>query len=117
MVDGACAAGLVLGAGLGFASIAFAVFGSWLVLRIATARFQVRGLTRFGDLSYGLYLYGWPVEQSVRFALGDGAAWWQTFVLALPIAVALAYTSWHLIERPALALARRRAREDRQPAA
>jgi peptidoglycan/LPS O-acetylase OafA/YrhL len=59
---------------------------------------------RFGDLSYGLYIYGWPVEQSVVWLLGRHAAWWQVFLIALPATAAIAFLSWHLVERPMLRL-------------
>jgi peptidoglycan/LPS O-acetylase OafA/YrhL len=59
---------------------------------------------RFGDLSYGLYIYGWPVEQAVVWLLGGRALWWQVFAIALPVTAAIAFLSWHLIERPALRL-------------
>jgi len=36
--------------------------------------------------------------------LGGRAMWWQVFLLALPAAAALAFISWHLVERPALRL-------------
>ena len=58
----------------------------------------------FGDLSYGLYIYGWPVEQAVMWLCGGHAAWWQVFLMALPTAAALAFLSWHLVERPMLRL-------------
>jgi len=35
---------------------------------------------------------------------GGGAPWWQLFLIALPAASAIAFLSWHLIERPMLRL-------------
>ena len=60
---------------------------------------------RHTDLSYGLYLYGWPVAQLVQLHSPGGAlhnAFWAT----LP-AFALAAGSWFLVERPALRLKKR----------
>lgn len=54
------------------------------------------------DLSYGLYLWGCPVQQAI--VSGSGAAigpWWLTG-LALGGAGLLALVSWHMLERPAL---------------
>src|SRR5205823_1395289 len=44
--------------------VGFALFGSYLVLYLALNRKlpPVRA-ARYGDLSYGLYIYGWPIEQ------------------------------------------------------
>ena len=75
--------------------------GLWLAL---TPRLPVIPVARFGDLSYGIYIYGWPVEQGVVWLLGGRAAWWQVFLLALPATATLAFLSWHLVERPALRL-------------
>ena len=59
---------------------------------------------RFGDLSYGLYIYGWPVEEAVMWLSGGHAPWWQVFLCALPGAAILAFLSWHLVEHPMLRL-------------
>jgi len=83
----------------------FPLFGCYLALWLAvTPRLPVIPAARFGDLSYGLYIYGWPAEQAVVWLLGGRAMWWQVFLLALPAAAALAFLSWHLVERPALRL-------------
>jgi len=61
---------------------------------------------RRGDYSYGIYLYGAPVQQAVRAtfpALNDAAAY---LVLALVAIVAFAAFSWHCIEKPILQLRR-----------
>lgn len=89
----------------------FAIFGGYLVIYLAlNPRLPPLNATRFGDLSYGIYIYGWPAEAAVIWALKGHAAWWQVFGLALPLAAALAFLSWHLIERPALSLKPRGAR-------
>jgi peptidoglycan/LPS O-acetylase OafA/YrhL len=40
----------------------------------------------------------------VIWLFGGRAAWWQVFLIALPTAAALAFLSWHLVERPMLRL-------------
>lgn len=55
------------------------------------------------DLSYGLYLYGWPSQQLVQyFAPGTGPL--MNTLWATLIAGTLAALSWFLVERPALRL-------------
>ncbi len=56
------------------------------------------------DVSYGTYLYGWPVQKAL-VALGVGNPW-TLFALALPVSLALGYASCILIERPAMAFGR-----------
>jgi peptidoglycan/LPS O-acetylase OafA/YrhL len=66
-----------------------------------------RLLQRIGvhrDYSYGIYIYGWPV-QILLLAFGAVAVgpWW-FFALSIGLTGPLAMASWHLIERPALSL-------------
>jgi peptidoglycan/LPS O-acetylase OafA/YrhL len=83
----------------------FPVFGCYLALWLAlNPRLPVIPAARLGDLSYGLYIYGWPVEEAVMWLSGGHAAWWQVFLVALPVTTAIAFLSWHLVERPMLRL-------------
>jgi peptidoglycan/LPS O-acetylase OafA/YrhL len=83
----------------------FPVFGCYLALWLAlNPHLPVIPVARFADLSYGLYIYGWPVEEAVMWLSGGRAAWWQVFLITLPAAAAIAFVSWHLVERPMLRL-------------
>lgn len=57
---------------------------------------------RLGDYSYGTYIYGFPVQQSLVFVIPAMTAVWNA-VLALALALVLAIASWHFVEKPALA--------------
>lgn len=61
------------------------------------------GCLRFGDYSYGLYLWGFPMQQWVAH-LAPQLPPAGNALLALPPAMLLAVLSWHLVERPALRL-------------
>jgi peptidoglycan/LPS O-acetylase OafA/YrhL len=99
------AIGLVLGAGYGQFILFFPIFGCYLALYLAlNPKLPVIPAARFGDLSYGLYIYGWPSQQAVIWLMHGHAQWWQVFVLATLLASALAFLSWHLIEKRALRL-------------
>jgi peptidoglycan/LPS O-acetylase OafA/YrhL len=58
-----------------------------------------------GDYSYGLYLYGYPIQQAV-VALGRTTLnqWWLNLAFALPLSILVAIGSWWLVEKPALRL-------------
>ena len=56
----------------------------------------------FGDWSYGLYLWAFPVQQ-MTISLWPGLTPFGLFVRSLPVALLLAALSWHLIESRALA--------------
>lgn len=57
------------------------------------------------DLSYGLYLYGWPMQQLAVMAGADTPL--RNTLAATAMALVCAALSWHLVERPALRLKRR----------
>jgi len=66
----------------------------------------LRRLCARADLSYGIYIYGWPVGQTLLLcAPGLGPV--ELAVLSLLVAGSLAALSWTLVEKPALALKRR----------
>jgi peptidoglycan/LPS O-acetylase OafA/YrhL len=65
-----------------------------------------------GDYSYGIYLYHQPFLQIVislfpAFALAPGTGAAFTFFAGLPFVLGVAWLSWHMIEKPILALRRR----------
>lgn len=63
-------------------------------------------LIRHTDLSYGLYLYGWPAQQ-LAWMLPAGRTIAGNVVIASAIALTLGALSWFLVERPALRLKKR----------
>lgn len=68
-----------------------------------------------GDLSYGLYLYSYPMQVLSVTRLPEAIGFWGQACVALGAAGVLATLSWTLVERPALRLKRRprvRARPD-----
>lgn len=54
---------------------------------------------RLGDLSFGLYIYAFPVQQLLFW---PGQLPWTNLALATGAASALAFLSWHVIEKRAL---------------
>jgi peptidoglycan/LPS O-acetylase OafA/YrhL len=65
-------------------------------------------LIRRTDISYGVYLYGWPVQQCVISACTGQGAMFNT-VVSGAITIVIASLSWQFIERPMLKLKSRRA--------
>ncbi len=56
-------------------------------------------LGRYGDFSYGVYLYAFPVQQLLVMSAGGRMSPFKLFALAAPISVTLGALSWFLIER------------------
>jgi peptidoglycan/LPS O-acetylase OafA/YrhL len=65
-----------------------------------------RFFRRIGDLSYGTYIYAFPVQQ-LLIHYDTGISPGRLIAYSIPITYACAYLSWHLVERPALRLRRR----------
>lgn len=63
----------------------------------------LRSYNKLGDYSYGVYIYGFPVQQSV-IALMPGVSVIQLLIIASLVTFALAALSWHLLEQRALKL-------------
>jgi peptidoglycan/LPS O-acetylase OafA/YrhL len=62
---------------------------------------HVRTILGTNDYSYGVYLYGWPAAKVLLWYVPTAAPWtvfWGSFAAAL----AMAWFSWHLVEKPAL---------------
>ena len=75
----------------------------------------LRRLAAHADVSYGLYLLAFPVQQTIVHLWGGSLPSPGVVVaIALPVTYLLAFASWHLVEKRALrlkgALAGRRAR-------
>ena len=74
-----------------------------LVIYIGTRSWPlIRSAGRYGDLSYGIYIYAWPVQQ-IAVALLPGAPFALLLATSAVVTTALAWLSWRLVEKPALA--------------
>jgi peptidoglycan/LPS O-acetylase OafA/YrhL len=64
---------------------------------------RIRLFNRLGDYSYGLYIFGYPIQQTLVYTwpnIGPAAL----FVLSLLLALFFAVVSWHLVEKPFLSM-------------
>lgn len=67
---------------------------------------RLRSVRFHGDFSYGMYLYGWPIQQTVAQFFPDMTSY-PSNIICIPAALGCAYVSWKLIERPAIMVGRR----------
>jgi peptidoglycan/LPS O-acetylase OafA/YrhL len=76
------------------------VTGTYLVFYMAFhPRIKLSGFAKKGDLSYGMYLYAWPVQQTITYLLYKHLNPFLLFVLTVPVTYLLAWLSWHYIEK------------------
>lgn len=66
---------------------------SWPVLRSAG---------RYGDMSYGVYIYAFPIQQIAVAYLGRDASYYTLALVALAAVLPFAWLSWHWVEKPAI---------------
>lgn len=111
VLSGSALAALVLaiclGAGHGFAfGLIYVLALPYLMLCAAyLPRGPILQYNRLGDYSYGVYIYAYPVQQTLMHLLPTLSPL-GLFGEAMPVTLALAVLSWHFIEKPALAWAR-----------
>ena len=55
--------------------------------------------SKWGDFSYGIYLYAFPIQQLVMFYLGAPTTPFTLFALTLVPTILAGVASWHLVER------------------
>lgn len=57
-----------------------------------------------GDYSYGVYLYGYPIQQAIVTSFPSMTSPLLHFAISLPLVTLVAMFSWHFIEKPILQL-------------
>jgi peptidoglycan/LPS O-acetylase OafA/YrhL len=83
-------------------TIALMLLGPYVVLCAAyLPRGRIRAINKLGDYSYGVYIYGAPVQISFFMAFPNITVW-QLTAVATPVVLVLAAFSWHFVEKPSL---------------
>jgi len=84
---------------------AFAIFGSYIIFSIASfgGSWAISQINNRDDISYGLYLYAWPVEKTILLyypSINPLIAGTATFI----VACAFGWISWHALEKRVMRL-------------
>ena len=73
-----------------------------IVIWLSTIKAQIFDFGKYGDLSYGIYLFHFPIIQ-ILFAIGAFSVYpWLGLVGVLVLTIFCAWVSWHFIEKRAL---------------
>ena len=98
---------LVLASHIPWGSVLLPLLVPYIVLTLALGLPAMPlGRLREWDLSYAVYLYGFPIQQTIVQATHTTSALF-VFVVAIAILIPLAALSWRFVERPSLALVKR----------
>lgn len=74
-----------------------------VIIYVAHVRLPfITGFGRHGDISYGVYIYAFPVQQAVVHLFAGSITIGSLFVRALCVTVLLSILSWKFIEAPVL---------------
>ena len=103
-------AALVAGCWFSFGwTLLFPLAGAYLLLWFAfTPAVRLHRFGRFGDFSYGTYLYAFPIEQLLVQAFGHPVQPALLFACATPLTLLTAVASWYGVERHFLRPVRRK---------
>jgi peptidoglycan/LPS O-acetylase OafA/YrhL len=94
---------------LGFACLPYGTSSSMaliiapVVVAIGARSWPVmRSAGRYGDISYGVYIYAFPIQQIVVAYMGSDAPYLALLSVSLPLIMLAAWASWRFVEAPAL---------------
>lgn len=62
----------------------------------------ILGVGKFGDYSYSIYLYAFPIQQLVIFSTNEKYSFDTLLFLSLALIFICAFFSWHTVEKRAL---------------
>ena len=104
-IAGACLCIAIVSVFFGAFRLVWPIFGSYAVIWLSLSqRAPVPRFAKYGDFSYGIYIFAFPVQQIVAQGLAERRTWFLNVVISAPITFFLAVASWFMIERPSLAL-------------
>jgi len=83
-------------------------FGAYVILYIClSSTIPLQKFGKYGDFSYGVYIYAFPIQQLVRLYHGENLNPWSNSLLSIPLILICAVLSWKLVEHPCLQLKNR----------
>ena len=98
-------AAAILTRNMPFAIVPYMLALTYSTLVIAALPWRaLTGFGRWGDYSYGMYLFAFPVQQTIVHFAGPDLPHLTDILLCFGVTLVLAALSWHFVEEPTLAL-------------
>ena len=96
---------LAISVGLGYFELLSYFLLPILIILIAFLKIDFpKEVTRYGDFSYGFYLFAFPIQQTVACLFNGNASFLQQILFSFFPTLFLAIFSWYVIEKPFLKL-------------
>jgi peptidoglycan/LPS O-acetylase OafA/YrhL len=76
---------------------------AYLLIKAIYLRSPLNNFGKYGDFSYGIYIFAFPIQQFLVYYL-PGISWVENCMLSFPMALLFAVASWHFVEKRCLAL-------------
>lgn len=90
--------------GVGY-KLLFPFLGAYLIFYLAYCpKIQLQNFSKYGDFSYGIYIYGFMIQQVIIKMFSGNMSNTLNWIISLPIAILCGVMSWHLVEKRFLAL-------------
>jgi peptidoglycan/LPS O-acetylase OafA/YrhL len=87
----------------GYFHYAWLFFSPYLIISTAII-LPLSAFSKYGDFSYGIYVYAFPIQQTLVYLLYPNINEIQLMAYSFVIALIVAVISWKVIEKPALSL-------------
>lgn len=88
---------------LGYLEIALPILGGYLVFYLAYQdKFKINEFGKYGDFSYGLYIYAFPIQQIITNHFNNNIHPLTNFIYSFIITLGISILSWNYIEKSAL---------------
>ena len=75
---------------------------AYLLIMLAYTKGAFVSFGKYGDFSYGLYIYAFPIQQLTVYLMSKYSPipieWWSCFIISFPLTLVFSILSWHLVE-------------------
>lgn len=88
---------------LGYLYYVWNILSPYLIIGIAIL-FPFSWFSKYGDFSYGIYIYAFPVQQSLAYLYYPEIDVYSMIFYSFIVTLILSILSWYLVEKPALRL-------------
>ena len=75
---------------------------AYITIYVGLVDYRKTFILRAGDISYGIYLYSFAIQQAVYQLLPNHRAWHENFLISLALSCCVGYLSWTYVEEKVL---------------